>query len=209
MSGELEYERIRNTYHYQVTSDDGEAGLDSVENFGFIVPPFAYPEHNDSQRAIFTLKGMVVGDQAAGAQIGAIAYLTLEIQGILRPNSYNTAMPDFDLTGMRPSTNYLIPNVYEEFDSITATTNTTATQAVDSAGVTPGLLTTVNGVVTTTPIQRLTGSYDLSNPYKMVCSNPVGTTLIFKVRNDAGNILPAIGAANTIVLFDIELIPNP
>ena len=206
MSGELEYERIRNTYHYQVTSDDGEAGMDETENFGFTIPPFPYPEHNDAQRAIFTLKGFVVGDQAVGTQIGATSYLSLEILGLLRPNSYNTTMPDFDVTGMRNTTTYLIPNVYEVFDTTTATTNSVGTGVQAAANNT--VTTTINGVVTTTAIQRLTGAYDLSNPYKMICSNPVGTHIAFKVRSDAGALIPQIAGANTVVLFDIELIPN-
>ena len=206
MSGELEYERIRNTYHYQVTSDDGEAGMDETENFGFTIPPFPYPEHNDSQRAIFTLKGFVVGDQAVGTQIGATSYLSLEILGLLRPNSYNTTMPDFDVTGMRNTTTYLIPNVYEVFDTTTATTNSVGTGV--QVGAQNIVTTTINGVVTTTAIQRLTGSFDLSNPYKMICSNPVGTHIAFKVRSDAGALIPQIAGANTIVLFDVELIPN-
>ena len=206
MSAELEYERIRNTYHFQITSDDGEANMDETERFGFTIPSFPYPEHNDSQRAIFTLKGMVVGDQTIGTQIGATAYLSLEIQGLLRPNSYNTTMPDFDITGMRNTTTYLIPNLYEVFDTMTATTNSVGTGV--QAGSANTVTTTVNGIVTTTAIQRLTGSYDLSNPYKMICSNPVGTHLTFKVRSDAGALIPAIAGANTVVLFDIELIPN-
>ena len=54
----------------------------------------------------------------------------------------------------------------------------------------------------------MTGSFDLTNPYVLLCSNPVGKQIQFKVFNDAGNQIGANGNLNSIVRFKIELIPD-
>ena len=191
MSVQLEAERIRNTYHYALTSDDAE-GRDDIGEFDFLIPPYPYPEHNSAQRCIFTLEGFVIGDQIINQQIGATSYLSLEISGLgISGQNYNSTndVAGAGFTFLKSSNRFLIPNVYEEFSS---TTTNTANLTIE----------------TTNPIQRMTGSFDLTNPYVLLCSNPVGKQIQFKVFNDAGNQIGANGNLNSIVRFKIELIPD-
>ena len=78
MSAQLEMDRIRNTYYYQITSDDGE-GRDNIGDFDIQIPPFPQQEHNSASRCIFTLQGLAVGDQVAGQQVGATSFLSVEL----------------------------------------------------------------------------------------------------------------------------------
>jgi len=196
MSAQLELERVRNTYYYQVTSDDGE-GRDDIGDFEFQFPAYPLSAHNQSQRAIFTLLGVVVGDQVAAAQIGQVALFSLEVGGLgMMGQSYNST--NFAVGGaanfLRNTNRFMVPNVYEEYDSESTTT-------VRGAG----------GAVSDTvsePVQRLSGNFELNNPYSVVCSNPSGLTVNFKLFLDDGNQVPANAALNTIVLFKIEIVPD-
>ena len=183
-----EYERLSNTYYYQITSEDAGA-VDEIGNFVYTFPPFPYPEHNDSQRAIFTLQGCVIGDQVVGQQLGQTSYFSLSIEGLgLRGQSYNTGMPSGpDGVLPRNTNSFLIPNVYDE------------PIVVDNNGA---------GAITYTPVQTMAGSYDLSNPIELVCGNPVGKTINFKLFDNAGAPVADNANFNTIVRFRIELIPN-
>ena len=214
MSSLLEMERLRNTYYYTLTSADGE-NFDDIGNFDFQIPTLPQQEHNSAARCIFTLQGFVIGDQVAGQAVGITAYLSLEVNGIgLSGNNYNStnAIAGGNIT-LRQSNRFLIPNIYEEFDSITATTNTTqanstSTNSADAVVITTVNGATTNGVGTTTPVQRLTGAWDLTNPYELLCSNPVGKNIHLKVFLDDGTACPANVNLNTIIRFKIEIIPN-
>jgi len=191
MSVQLEADRIRNTYYYTLASDDGEP-FDDIGDFTFSIPPFPYPEHNSAQRAIFTLKGCMIGDQVINQQVGQTSFFSVEINGLgLNAQNYNStnAAGGIGLIQLLPTNRYLIPNVYEEFSS-TSTNTANAT------------------IETTVPIQRLTGNIDLTNPYKILCSNPVGKEVHFKIFNDAGAEIGPNGNLNTIISFSIELIPD-
>jgi hypothetical protein len=191
MSAQLEMDRIRNTYYYSITSDDGEQN-DDIGNFDIQIPPFPQQEHNSASRCIFTLQGLAVGDQVLGQQVGAVPFLSLEVNGLgLNANNYNStnAIDVGGLPQLRQTNRFLIPNVYEEFESI----GTNTANAV---------------VVTTVPTQRLTGSFDLTNPYVLLCSNPVGKHISFRVFDDQGDQLPANVNLNTIVRFKIEIVPD-
>ena len=190
MSAQLEMDMIRNTYYYSLSSDDGE-NYDEIGHFDFQIPPFPQQEHNSASRCILTLQGLAVGDQVAGQAVGATAFLSVEINGLgLSANNYNSTNAiiggNIRLT---QSNRYLIPNVYEEFDS-TTTNNADAT------------------VETTVPIQRLTGSFDLTNPYVLLCSNPVGKHIDIKLFLDDGTLLPNNANLNTILRFKIEVVPD-
>ena len=144
---------------------------------------------NDYQRAIFTLQGCVIGDQVVGQQLGQTSYFSLSIEGLgLRGQSYNTGMPSGpDGVLPRNTNSFLIPNVYDE------------PIVVDNNGA---------GAITYTPVQTMAGSYDLSNPIELVCGNPVGKTINFKLFDNAGAPVADNANFNTIVRFRIELIPN-
>jgi len=195
MSVQLEAERIRNTYYYTLASDDGEP-LDDIGDFTFQIPPFPYPEHNSAQRAIFTLEGCMIGDQVDGQQIGQTSFIGLDIAGLglsgQNYNSTNAAAP-IGLIELRNSNRFLIPNVYEEFDSV----------SVGRAGA-----PNAGEITDNEAIQRLTGNIDMNNPYKLLCGNPVGKTIHFKVFDDNGAEIAPNGNLNTIVKFKIEIIPD-
>jgi hypothetical protein len=197
MSVQLEADRIRNTYYYALTSDQGDAGNNDIGSFSFNLPPFPYPEHNSAQRCIFTLQGFVIGDQVLNQQVGQTSYFSVEINGLgLSAQNYNSTSnfpaiagnPAVHL-GIKTSNRFLIPNVYEEFSSNT----------INTADAT---------IETTTPIQRITGIFDLNNPYVLLCSNPVGRDIVCAVFNDQGVQLGANGNMNSILRFKIELIPD-
>ena len=62
----LDYYRLRNTYSFSVESTCGDLGNginDDPGNFDVLIPPFPFPDHNRSQRAIFTLKEFWVINQ--------------------------------------------------------------------------------------------------------------------------------------------------
>lgn len=192
MSAELEYERVRNTYYYDITSKRGNAGFNDLGEFSYSLPPFAYPEHNDSQRAIFTLTGCAVADQVLNQQLGASAYFTLDMSGLGGSKIYNATLPapaDGSFVGLRQSSSFMIPNVYDEFSSL-------STNTADAV------------IITTVPVQRLSGSLDLSNPYVLNIGNPVGSDIIFKLRNELGVLIGNNANLNTVIKFKIELIPN-
>jgi len=201
MSVQLEADRIRNTYYYALTSDQGEAGHTDIGDFSFNIPPFPYPEHNSAQRCIFTLQGFIIGDQIANQQIGQTSYFSLEINGLgLSAQNYNSTSnfpaiagnPAIHL-GLTTSNRFLIPNIYEEFSS-------TSTGRVGTA--------VAGEIYDNVPIQRLTGNYDLVNPYVLLCSNPVGKNIVCSVFNDQGAQIGANANLNSILRFKIELIPD-
>ena len=192
MSVQLEADRIRNTYYYTLASDDGEP-LDEIGDFSFNIPPFPYPEHNNAQRAIFKLTGCIIGDQIANQQVGQTTFFSLEIAGLginaQNYNSTNAAQAGLGLIELKNTNRFLIPNIYDEY----------STETTNDANAT---------IETTTPIQRMSGIYDMSNPYKLLCSNPVGKSIHFKIFNDNGAQIANNGNLNTIVSFQIELIPD-
>ena len=189
MSAETEYERLRNTYYYEITSDDGLPPANQIGDFNFLIPPYPLAEHNQSQRAIFTLQGVVVGDQIANQQIGQISFLNCEIQGLGGFNNNYNSTSAGGVAGqmIMLSKIFMIPNVYDEYTS-------TGTNTADGT------------IITNTPIQRMSGSFDLTNPYKLICGNPSGQTLRFLMRNDVGALIGNNGNLKTIVRFSIELI---
>ena len=188
MSAELEYQRLRNTYYYEITSDEGYLKRD-IGDFDFLIPPYPLVEHNNSQRAIFTLVGCVLGDQVAGQQLGQTTHFSLEINGLGgMSNNYNTTSAGGVAGQMvMMDKQFMIPNLFDEFSS-TGTNNGDAV------------------TVTTVPIQRISGAFDLTNPYKLVVGNPSGQILRFILRNSAGALLGANGALRTIVRFQIEIL---
>lgn len=195
MSAQLEMDRIKNTYYYTITSDDGE-GRDDIGDFDIQIPPFPQQEHNSATKCIFTLQGLAIGDQVLGQNIGATAYLSVEINGLgLQANNYNSTngVVAGGLPELRQTNRFLIPNIYEEFDSVSTA---------------PAGAPNVGEIFNNVPTQRLTGNFDLTNPYVLICSNPVGKQINIKVFEDDGTPLGANANLNTIIRFKIELIPD-
>tara|TARA_R110000824_G_scaffold320156_1_gene507113 strand:+ start:1113 stop:1685 length:573 start_codon:yes stop_codon:yes gene_type:complete len=190
MSSQLELERITNTYYYAVTSDDGESRTE-IGDFDITIPPFPQQLHNSATRCIFTLLGVGIGDQLAGQLVGLTSFISIDIAGLgLNANNYNSDARAAADVGMRQTNRFLIPNTEEEFSAITT---------IRGGG---------GAISDTIPVQGLTGDLDITNPYVMACSNPVGKSLSFKLFNAGGGAIPANGNLNTIVRFKIEIVPN-
>ena len=189
MSAQLELERISNTYYYAFTSDDGESN-NVIGNFDITIPSFPQQLHNSASRCIFTLLGVGIGDQVAGQLVGLTPFISVDIGGLgLNANNYNSDARVAD-DGIRQTTRFLIPNTEEEFSAITT---------IRGGG---------GAISDTVPVQGLTGDLDMTNPYVMGCSNPVGKTASFRLFNAGGGQIPANANLNTIVRFKIEIVPD-
>jgi hypothetical protein len=190
MSAQLEYERLQNTYYYSLTSSTGTP-RDEIGDFSFTIPPFPQKKHNESQRAIFKLRGCVIADQIVAQQVGQTAYFSLEVSGLNGlNNNYNSTNAGGIVGSMMITSNrFFIPNVYDVGNSLTGPIGA---PAVDE----------------TIQLSTITGSFDLTNGYDFGCGNPVGQTLSFKVYNDVGAQIGVNAFLNTIVMFSIELIDN-
>ena len=193
MSAQLELERITNTYYYAFTSDDGESRT-SIGDFDITIPPFPQQLHNSASRCIFTLLGVGIGDQVAGQLVGLTPFISIDIAGLgLNANNYNSEARvggAVQVPRLRQTNRLLIPNTEEEFSAITT---------IRGGG---------GAISDTVPVQGLTGDLDMTNPYVMICSNPVGKSLSFKVFNAGGGQIPANVNLNTIVRFKIEIVPD-
>lgn len=195
MSSQLELERLKNTYYYCLTSDDAQPPNDEIGLFDYVIPPFPLMEHNSASRCIFTLTGCVIGDQIANQQIGQTSYFSLDIQGLgLSGNNYNSTNAPAGMPGvLRQSNRYFIPNQMEEFSSVS-----TGPVGAPNAGE----------IFNNVPVQRLSGTFDLNNPYNLICSNPVGKPISFRIFNDVGAQIGANAQMNTIIRFHIEVVPD-
>ena len=189
MSAQLELERISNTYYYAFTSDDGESNND-IGNFDITIPSFPQQLHNSASRCIFTLLGVGIGDQVAGQLVGLTPFISIDIAGLgLNANNYNSDAGGV-VVGFRQTNRLLIPNTEEEFSAITT---------IRGGG---------GAISDTVPVQGLTGDLDMTNPYTVICSNPVGKTASFRLFNAGGGQIPANANLNTIVRFKIEIVPD-
>jgi len=190
MSALLEYERLMNTYYYSLTSQNGNP-RDEIGDFVFTIPPFPQKKHNESQRAIFKLRGCVIADQIIAQQVGQTSFFSLEVSGLNGLNNNYNSTNAGGVAGqlMNNSNRFMIPNVYDVGNS---QTGPIGAPAVDE----------------TIQLATITGSFDLTNSYAFACGNPVGQTLSFKVFSDAGAQIGANVFLNTIVMFSIELIDN-
>jgi len=190
MSAQLEYERLMNTYYYSITSDNGDP-RDEIGDFSITIPPFPQKKHNESQRAIFKLYGVVLGDQIVAQQVGQTAYFSIEVSGLNGLNNNYNSTNAGGVAGalMTTSNRFLIPNLY---DVASTQTGPVGGAAVDE----------------TIPFNKVSGAYDISNPYCFACGNPVGQTLSFKLFNANGAQIGANANLNTIVQFSIELLDN-
>ena len=190
MSAQLEYERLMNTYYYSLTSQNGDP-RNEIGDFSITIPPFPQKKHNESQRAIFKLYGVVIGDQIVAQQVGQTAYFSIEVSGLNGLNNNYNSTNAGGVAGqlMTTSNRFLIPNLYDAPDS--------------QDGPIGGALANQ-----TTMLNKVSGAYDMSNQYCFACGNPVGQTLSFKIFNAVGAQIGANANLNTIVQFSIELIDN-
>lgn len=178
--------RKKNTYHYSVCSADGITNQD-VNNFDFVIPPFAYPEHQRSQYALFKLHSFYI--------------ITQGVSNPIVPAERASASADFDLSGfyvrvdglgIQPSLGSTIQN-----SSIRYGTNTFFVPNPNAGA----------DLTQSFQYQRISGGQPAD--YEVACSNPVGSAVNIKVfdAESDGDLTP-IGNGNydAIINFSIELL---
>ena len=179
--------RVRNTYHYTINSENCSADRDEAGNFEFVIPPFPYPEHQGSQLGIFKLKEMWIGRQT-----------TTNTQRVSQSNNV-------DLSGFVVQINGIgiRPQCYSNIEPI----------AVAGADVTArAQFVVINELAvsnnTASFIYPTVSGGKASDGYCLV-SNPAGTTVRVNILNlDNGNPITDNPAYYTLIHFSIELIPT-
>ena len=198
------YQQVRNTYYYTLESSEG-LSLGTPDNplghTTFQLPPFRYPEHQQSNRCIFKLTDFYVISQTADdrlTQIGSvvaggdgafdISGFVIEIGGIgLSGQDINTAWLVSPISGQPlPQGNAIcVFNKFAQFNTL---------NGGSSAITNDGALT-------------LAGSSDI-DAYR-ICSNPAGTDVSIKVLSlDSGVELVNNGNIQWVIKFEIQVVPD-
>jgi len=180
------YDRIRNTYHYTISSNNCITRFDSGE-FEFTIPPFPYPDHQGSQIGIFSLKEFYVVKQ------GNVAGERASASDVFDPSGFYVA---FQGLGFRPQnfTNFGVPGVATELSARQFFT------VINEYGG--------SNNKTSTTYQRVSGGPALN--MEVPVSNPSGTVCKCQVvdMDDATQITQAGSNYFSVIHFTIELIPT-
>ena len=190
-----EYDRLRNTYFYTIESAEGLEDDDEISRFSVNIPPFPYPEHQGSQRCIFTLHDFYVIGQDDGERLTQtgepsvaggedISGFHLRVMGIgLRNQDFSTALGGgFQLQGTN------IFSVFNKFGQVNS-------------------LNAGNTAVDNSDAKTMAGASDIDE--QRLCSNPAGTTMTCEVVSmDTGVKLAANANLNVLVKFSIEVVPE-
>lgn len=181
------YDRVRNTYHYTINSQNcvntNEAG-----EFEFIIPPFPYPEHQGSQLGLFRLKECYVCRQGSGA--------------VAAQRASNSA--DFDVSGFYVRLEGLgfRSQNFTNFGAVGTAAQPSARQFFTIVNKDGGC---DNG--TSNIYQRVSGGEAID--MELVVSNPSGTAVKCRVLDmDDGLELNDNAQFFTLIHFTIELIPT-
>ena len=199
-----EYSRIHNTYHYTIQSNRlvrGVAGAGNTQlsgNFEFDIPPFPFPQHNNSQLGILKIKSFyIVGQDSTDAErtSGSVSEDTpafyVRLRGFgLRPqqfsNNFTAAQVVADYRkGPAPQTDIFVPNDYAMCEN-----------ATDGN--------------TRYDLQLNAGCGNLN--YEFPISNPAGSTCSVQVFYNGGDLTPnqqlAENGYHSQITFSIELLPD-
>ena len=185
----LDYYRLRNTYSFSVESTCGDLGNginDDPGNFDVLIPPFPFPDHNRSQRAIFTLKEFWVINQG-----------NLDAERV-------SADGDFDPSGFVVQVNGLgMNNGYGQ--SINCKLRSAPVFTVINKYAT--IVRTTLGADAL--LQRNAGGEYYGG--SRLCSNPVGSMINVNVRSlDTDAQIGGTGASDfrSLMVFTIELLDS-
>ena len=188
-----EYSRIHNTYHYTIQSNRLVRGGQGVGNtqlsgfFEFDIPPFPFPQHNNSQLGILRIKSFyIVGQDSTDNErtSGAVSEDTpafyVRLRGFgLRPQQYSN-----NFTGAT-QTDIFVPNDYAFCEN--ATDGNTRFDLPVNAGC---------------------GNLN----YEFPISNPAGATCSVQVFYCGGDLTPnqqiAENGYHSQITFSIELLPE-
>jgi len=189
------YQRIRNTFSYSIQSSGGinrnDGSGDEIGKFQLNIPPFPFPENQQSKLGIFTLESFYFTAQTDALYISGgddglpvnsdydISGFYVEINGIgIRPQLFTTAINN----GLR--SNKIFP-VINEYGRRRKRGNAPDTE-YDYA-------------------KRVCGGECNKS---VICSNPSGSNIQVKVYSmDTGELIAEQGL-DSIINFKIEMLPD-
>lgn len=192
------YQRIRNTFSYSIQSSQGGERSDStgdlIGKFQIEIPPFPFPENQQSKLGIFTLESFYFTSQTDAIYVSGgddglpansrydISGFYVEINGLgLRPQLFTTAVNG----ALRSNKIFPIINEYGKKRSV-------------SDGADPPDITYDYS-------KRLAGG---NCGKEVICSNPSGSMLQVKVYSmDTGDIIADQGI-DSVINFKIEMLPD-
>tara|TARA_R110002126_G_scaffold87473_2_gene210500 strand:- start:454 stop:1032 length:579 start_codon:yes stop_codon:yes gene_type:complete len=179
--------RKKNTFHYSISSLDGELNAEAGK-FDFMIPPSPYPEHQGSQYALFKLNSMYVinqnsrltTDRVSGSLDQDLSCFYVSVNGLGIQPSMGSTIQNVRIRG---TNTFFIPNE----------------NALDN-------LTNNN------QYPRISGG-KTSTEYEVICSNPSGTSVsiqIFDGESGGAQINDGVEDAGeeffTVINFSIELL---
>jgi hypothetical protein len=181
------YDRVRNTYHYTINSQNC-VNTNQAGEFEFIIPPFPYPEHQGSQIGLFSLKECYICRQGDGSV----------------PAQRASGSADFDPSGLYVRLEGLgfRSQNFTNFGTVGSHQQPSARQFFTVLNENGGA---DNG--TSNIQQRVSGGKAVD--MELVVSNPSGTAVKCRVLDmDDGNVLADNAQFFTCIHFTIELIPT-
>lgn len=189
------YQRIKNTFSYSIQSSAGisrsDDSGDDIGKFQLDIPPYPFPENQQSKLAIFTLESFYFTSQTDALYVSGgddglpansdydISGFYVEINGLgLRPQLFTTAV----INGLRSNKMFPIMNEYGRRRK---------------RGNTPDI------------------EYDYAKRVcggecnkSVICSNPSGCMLQVKVYSmDTGQLIADQGL-DSVINFKIEVLPD-
>ncbi len=186
------YNRTQSTYYYSFDSTCGKlAGngvYDGPGKFSMTIQPFSFPQHNSSQRAVFTLHSMYIVGQDTDDGVA------------LDANDRASGSLAFDCSGF-----YLIGN------GLGFANNQFVTSKVCSKAGSNGFFIAnkdAGAVNADSAIYQAVSGDEFKGP-SFLCSNPAGTNIVWEVIDaNTGDQIVDTEVYKTIVNFSIQIIPD-
>jgi hypothetical protein len=193
------YQRVRNTFSYSIQSSQGNERNDftgdEIGSFQVEIPPYPFPENQQSKLGIFTLESFYftsqgIDDYVSGGVNGLpanslddISGFYVEINGLgLRPQLYTTNR----IGNLRSNKMFPIMNQYGRIRRF-------------SDGADPP--------VYTNDFARVNSGGECGK--EVICSNPSGSVLQVNVYSmDDGEIISDQAGLDSIINFKIEMLPD-
>jgi hypothetical protein len=193
------YQRVRNTFSYSVQSsmgtDRSDLTGDELGQFQIEIPPFPFPENQQSKLGIFTLESFFITAQNLSEYVSSgigglpdnsiydISGFYVEVNGLgLRPQIYTTNLA----STLRSNKMFPIINEYGRARRF-------------SNGADPP--------VYTDDYARVTSGGKCHK--EVICSNPSGSVLQVKVYSmDTGQLILDQDNLDSVINFKIEMLPD-
>mgnify|MGYP003144503583 CR=1 FL=1 len=186
------YQRIRNTFSYSIQSSQAtaleDASGDDIGSFQILIPPFPFPENQQSKLGIFTLESFFFTGQ------GEDIYVSSGASGLPANSNQDCSGLYVEVNGLGLRPQILTTNLNANLRSnkMFPVVNEYGTMRKDSKGAID--MARVN-----------CGGY---SGKEVICSNPCGTTLQVKVYSMDDGELIADQGLDSIINFKIEMLPD-